>query len=270
VRIITCIVARTTSSRLPLKVLRSVNENNDKSMIDIIISKAKQSRLVDAIYLCTSNETCDDILEDVAARNKIELYRGAAEAVIDRLVAVANIEEADYVVRITGDNIFVAGEFLDAQIKMCIDNDLDYCRLVGVPIGATAELIKVTALKKLHDEMDVSVSEYLTLFIFDPSKFKCGVLKSTQDLSRFGITVDTSDDLDNAKNIIRMLGEEAEQLSLVKISKLFINKKTSFNEISDSAIVKLPYDKWTTYGEFMKEQNEKVDSAQCVSSIVII
>ena len=39
-----------------------------------------------------------------------ELYRGASESVIDRLVSVARTYSPKYVVRITGDNVFTATE----------------------------------------------------------------------------------------------------------------------------------------------------------------
>lgn len=269
-KVVSCIIARTTSNRLPLKVLRSVNQTYDKSMLDVIISKAKLSTLTDKIYLCTSSEPCDDVLMDTAYRNKIELYRGASDAVIERMISVAEIEKADYVIRITGDNIFVAGEYLDQQINMCIDNDLDYCRLSGVPIGATAEIIKVSALKLLYQEMDISVSEYLMLFIFNPDRFRCGVLKSDSDLSQYGITVDTPEDFEVIKSIIYHLGDEASELTLKRICQLFKNNPDLFKKIPGNASIKLPYEKTISFEKFLIDQKQRVERSACIQSIKII
>lgn len=269
-KIVSCIVARTTSNRLPLKVLRAVNPSHDKSMLDVIISKAKLSTLTDKIYLCTSEEPCDDILVDTAYRNNIELYRGASDAVIERMVSVAEMEGADYVVRITGDNIFVAGEYLDQQIQLCIDQDLDYCRLSGVPIGATAEVIKVTALKQLYQEMDVSVSEYLMLYIFDPERFKCGVLKSSHDLSQYGITVDTPQDFEVAQRIIRHLGDDALLLTLKGICQLFKGNPELFKTIHGSSYIKLPYGKTMSFDDFLIDQKQRVERSACIQTIDIM
>lgn len=268
-KVVTCIVARTTSNRLPLKVLRAVNKEKTLSILDVIIQKAKLSQLTDSIYLCTSTEACDDVLEDTAIRNGINFYRGAANEVIERLVSVADIEDADYIVRVTGDNVFVACEYLDEQIQMCVEHELDYCRLSGVPIGATAEVIKVTALKKLYQEMDLSVSEYLMLYIFDPSKFKCGVLKSEEYMGNYGITVDTYEDLDNVFKIVDELGDSAESLSLSNICKLFTDCKDIFKEISPEAVVKLPYEETISFGEFMKQQQQRIETSQCIKQFSI-
>ena len=269
-KVISCIVARTTSNRLPLKVLRSVNASRSKSMLDVIVEKTKLSLLTDKIYLCTSSEPCDDIMEDVAYRNNVELYRGASDAVIERLVSVAIKENADYIVRITGDNIFVAGEHLDEQIQLCIDNNLDYCRLSGVPIGSTAEVIKTTALKQLYDEMDVAVSEYLMLYIFQPEKFRCGILKSNMDLSQYGITVDTPDDFAVVKLIIEHLGDDANSLSLRNICKLFEKRNGIFRKIPLNASIKLPYNKTMTFEEFLADQKQRVDKSTCIQEIQIL
>jgi len=262
-KIVSCIVARTTSTRLPLKVLRSVNSDRSKSMLDVIISKAKQSKLTNKIVLCTSDEACDDILEDVAFKNNIDIYRGEGDEVICRLLNVAKKENADYIIRITGDNIFVSGEYIDEQITLCKDHGLDYCRLANVPIGATAEVIKVSALKHLMLTIDLAVSEYLMLYIFNPKIYKCGILSAQGDFSNLSITVDTPEDLINVKEVINLLGDTAEALSLVNICALMSDRKDLFGYIPNGAQIKLPYDNCVTFMEFKQEQNLKIKSAQC-------
>jgi len=266
-KIVSCIVARTTSTRLPLKVLRGVNVDRTKSMLDIIISKAKQSQLTSKIVLCTSDESCDDILEDVAYKNNIDIYRGESDEVICRLLNVAEKENADYIIRITGDNIFVAGEYIDEQITLCIENDLDYCRLANVPIGATAEVIKVSALKHLMKTIDPAVSEYLMLYIFNPEIYKCGILNAKQDFSNLSITVDTPQDINNVKEIIALLGDSSEELSLVAICNLMVKRDDLFGYISDDTQIKMPYEKEISYMQFKQEQNQRVKGAQCLKQI---
>lgn len=269
-KVVSCIVARTTSNRLPLKVLRAVNPSHTKSMLDVIVEKTKLSLLTDKIYICTSSEACDDIIQDVALRNGVELYRGSSNAVIERLIDVADQENADYVVRITGDNIFVAGEYIDAQIQLCIDDNLDYCRLSGVPIGATAEVIKTEALKKLYNEMDIAVSEYLMLYIFQPEKFRCGILKSDINLSHYGITVDTPDDFSVVKKIIEHLGDEAESLSLSNICKLFYKHNEIFKKLPLDTLIKLPYDQTMTFDAFLADQKQRIEKSTCVQVLQVL
>ncbi|HIG37493.1 MAG TPA: hypothetical protein EYQ12_08385 [Oceanospirillaceae bacterium] len=58
------------------------------------------------------------------------------------------VENANNVIRITGDNVFTSTEYLEGQISIHNEQDLDYTRIIGVPLGTTAEVIKFSALKK--------------------------------------------------------------------------------------------------------------------------
>lgn len=265
--IVICIVARTTSTRLPLKVLRGFNLDYSKSMLDMIIEKSKLSQLSKKIVLCTSDEECDSILEDVALKHDIGIYRGESEEVISRLLNVAEIEGADYVVRITGDNAFVSGEYIDRQISFCTDNDLDYCRLVGVPVGATAEIIKVSALKDVYKKIDPATSEYLMLYIFNPDDYRCGLLQAHTDLGDYGVTIDTEEDLRNAREVVRLLGDSPRELSLERICKLLAERKDLFKPISQDANVKMPHGEIISFSEFKNDQQSRIRRAFCIQKL---
>ena len=89
---VACIIARTTSVRLPLKVLRSLFEQY--AVIDFIIERVKKVEMINDIYICTSYEPVDDILEDVARRNGVKIYRGDPTNIIERMLSVGEIENA--------------------------------------------------------------------------------------------------------------------------------------------------------------------------------
>ena len=101
-KVVACIIARTVSKRLPLKVLRDLI--NGVSMIDFLVQRIKKVSEIDEIYICTSINIVDDILEDVAIRNDIKIYRGSEDEVIERMISVGDLEQADVLLRITGDN----------------------------------------------------------------------------------------------------------------------------------------------------------------------
>ena len=115
-KVIACIIARTVSKRLPLKVLRDIYPSI--SMIEFLISRVKSVNEVSDVYICTSREQEDDILEDVAFRNRVKIYRGSADMVIERMLAVGKIEQADVLIRITGDNPFTAIEYIPTQLSL--------------------------------------------------------------------------------------------------------------------------------------------------------
>lgn len=256
---IACIVARTVSTRLPLKILRDLAPNI--SMIEFLIERLKTVSLLDSIYICTSSEPVDDILEDIAIRNNIKIYRGSANQVTERLLAVGEIEKADNIIRITGDNPFTSVEYIDRQIAFLNKNNLDYARLINVPIGSTAEVIKFNALKKCHEQMDTNVSEYLMLYLFEPQNFNCGIIEITnEDNSKYSLTVDTKADLERTKLILDQLSQyDFRKIQLSDILDLYKNDNIKLPAKSFEAqeMVKMPYDKMISFEEFTKDMNRR-------------
>lgn len=261
---VACIIARTVSTRLPLKVLRDVVPGT--GMLEFIIENIKRKNVVDSIYLCTSNEIQDDILEDLAIRAGISIYRGSAKDVTERMLAVAAIEKADALVRITGDNLFSFIDFIPNQISFLKNNHLDYVRLNKVPIGATCEVFTVQALKKCVGMIDSTVSEYLMLFLFEPRHFACGVITiSSTDFSQFSLTVDNPEDLIRSKKILRHLsfnGNNYEVINARNLLRVILTDETlPARTFQLGGTVKLPYEKLITYEEFKMDMDRRLSGS---------
>ena len=261
-KVVACIIARTVSKRLPLKILRDVEPG--LSMIEFLIGRIKTVKEIDEVYLCTSIEPADDILEDIARRNNIKLYRGSADAVIERMLAVGEIEQADILLRITGDNPLASVEFLPNQIQMLLDNKLDYVRVVDVPIGATIEVISTKALKTCYKSMDPGVSEYLMLFIFEPEIYKCGIVKVFEkDYSNCSVTVDTPDDLVRTKGVLKILNKNASDILLSDLLMIYDDETVNLPvmKIKSGGNIKYPYEKMVTFEEYNEDMARRKQSS---------
>ena len=258
---IACVIARTVSTRLPLKVLRTVVD--EYTMLDFMIQRLKLVKNIDDIYICTSREPVDDILEDVAVRNSVKIYRGSPDAVIERLISVGNIEKADNVIRITGDNVFTSYEYLEQQIQIHNDNGLDYSRVIDVPIGSTAEVMKLTAVKECYDLIDPSISEYLLLYMFDPNHFKCGVISinNIKESSDYSVTVDTKEDLLRTKNIFKHYSGEPLKISLSEIIKIIDTYTIENSKFELTGNVKMPYGKEISFEEFQNDMSQRIEKS---------
>jgi len=235
---IACIIARTNSSRLPKKVLRKVN---NIKMIEYIIRKLKKSKLLDKIFLCTSNDSSDSVLVDIAKKEEIDFYCGHPENVLERMLAVGEIECADNLLRITGDNIFSDEVFIDLMLKHHLEEKADYTRTEKLPIGVTAEVMTLSSLKKCASTIDPLFSQYLMLYMFQPMINKCLVLLPTEKLSRpnWSLTVDTMSDWERTKKII---GSRKELLSYDDILKICEEQKIDNLEFVNGGQVKFPAD----------------------------
>lgn len=261
-KVVACIIARTVSKRLPIKVLRDLKEG--VSMIDFIVQRIKKVSEIDEIYICTSKNIVDDVLEDVAIRNNIKIYRGSEDEVIERMISVGDIEEADVLLRITGDNPLTTTEYLPQQINLLVENKLDYTRIVDVPIGASAEVISLKALKDCYSKMDPSVSEYLMLFLFEPNTYKCGVMKVfKEDYSSYSVTVDTPDDLLRTKMLLKMLNKDEVLLAdIVNVYEKDLNNILPAKSFALSGEVKLPYGKKIPFEEFKEDMLRRTNDSK--------
>ena len=81
VKVLAVLQARTTSTRLPGKVLLPLV---GAPMILRQIERIKRAKLIDKIVVATSDERSDDELATVCQNSDVEVYRGNLDDVLDR------------------------------------------------------------------------------------------------------------------------------------------------------------------------------------------
>ncbi|HTF82901.1 MAG TPA: hypothetical protein VL947_14305 [Cytophagales bacterium] len=257
---IICIIARTNSKRLERKALKEVN---GISMIERIITKMKKSKLASDIYICTSWEEGDQVLVDIAKKHGIKSYCGHPDAPVERLRKVAEMENADNVVRVTGDNIFTDEVYLDLMFKYHTQNNADYTRTEFLPLGATAEVIKAQALYKCFETMPIEFSEYLLMYIFQPKFFDCQVLIPSEihKHADWSLTVDTPADWTRTEQILE---GQTGLLNYDEIVKICNGKKIDHLVWDADGLIKLPGDFFITYQAFRAEMEMRIQKSKQV------
>lgn len=195
VKKIAVIQARLSSSRLPGKVLKDLC---GQTLLERVVEKVKSSELVDEVWIATSTEKTDDLIELVGLNIGIKVHRGSLDNVLERFCEVAEKSAADIIVRVTADNPLTEPRLIDTGITEIINNNSDYVYFDGIPYGSGVEVVTKKALfetlKLTNKNEDL---EHVTQFIKKNSdKFNIKVLlpefemKST-DIS---LTIDTLDD----------------------------------------------------------------------------
>jgi spore coat polysaccharide biosynthesis protein SpsF len=169
------IQARMQSTRLPGKILMPMPLGSDVSLLGRIILSLKNATSNGLIYIATSENKENDVLEKVANDYQIKCFRGAENDVLSRFISIITENDFDVVVRLTADNPILDIELLDKIIEQHIVSNNDYTNTTGLPIGMNFEIIKASALlslksKKLSDED----KEHVTLYL-KSSKEYCGV-----------------------------------------------------------------------------------------------
>ena len=82
-----------------MKVLR--DNGIGYSLLSTLLRRLKAVNEIDDVFLCTSTELIDDIMA-IAVNEKVKLYRGSADNVIERMIDVGEqLSGADILIRIT-------------------------------------------------------------------------------------------------------------------------------------------------------------------------
>lgn len=144
------ITMRTGSARLPGKGLLPLNDST--RVIDFLIKRVKRCKEVDLIVLCTTTLVVDDILEQVAKKHRICIYRGSVEDKLGRWLQAAFKNQVDFFVTVDGDDLYCDPWLIDLAIRQYKRKVCKFIATDKVPCGAFSWGIQTAALKKIYDK----------------------------------------------------------------------------------------------------------------------
>ena len=188
--------ARTTSSRLPAKVLLPIG-----GVPLAILCAWRLGSSGRPVVLATSRERTDDMLTQIAEKAGLRVFRGSLTDVLDRFVqCVADMKDDDIIVRATADNPLPSGRFIDALLQSFGDGSRDYVATSwptdGLPYGVCAEVMTVAALRRASEEtQDPYDREHVTPWLVRqaPAGGHVG-LPLAADFSHLRASIDTLSD----------------------------------------------------------------------------
>lgn len=186
------------SSRLPGKVMRPIL---GKSMLELLIIRLRQARLIDQIVVATTINQTDDVIEDLMFQIGITCVRGSEEDVVDRVLQAAHAVNADVIIEITGDCPLIDPALVDQVVGFYLANQFDYVRNVGeggFPRGLDAQAFSTTVLEEVaRSTQDPVHREHPPVYINEhPDRFSIHLMEvDNGDLYRnLRLTVDTPED----------------------------------------------------------------------------
>lgn len=146
------IQCRLSSSRLPAKALLPVG---GVPAVVLCALRARNSGHITVV--ATSADMSDDPLESVASAFDIPVVRGPLNDVLSRYaIATNDLADEDVVVRLTADNLFPDGDFIDELLAVQAAKNLSYVGtntpFNGLPYGVSAEAFTVSALRRAGRE----------------------------------------------------------------------------------------------------------------------
>ena len=243
-----CIVqARMTSSRLPGKVLKTLDYVNGTTILDSVVERLRAVEGIDAVILaCTTNKD-DDVLAEYAVTCGIDCYRGSENDVLARFYGAACTYQLDNVIRITSDCPFIDPEVIDMLIDLFLKGGYQYasnCVNRTYPHGLDCEILTFDALEWMHQNTsDGFYREHVTSYITSHyDEFSIGSLAlQGEDYSQVRITVDTINDYTLACLVADFIKDKDERFSFRTVLNCF-DEHPYISNINSDIMQKRRYD----------------------------
>lgn len=193
-----------------------------KSLMDIgghpvlwhVLNRLRRCTALTSIVVATTTKTEDDLIETAASGWGYPVFRGPNEDVLTRYVRAARQFRADVVVRVTADCPLIdPGICFDVVRALSRDDDFASNSVVRTyPRGLDCEAMHIDTLRKI-DRLATSPNdrEHVTLYAYrtEPERFKTRVVKDHADNSEENWCVDTIDDLERVRQIVKVCGYDA-------------------------------------------------------------
>lgn len=202
-KILAIVQARMESTRFPGKVMKPVNE---KKLIEILLHRLSNSKMIDKIVVATSNDESNLGLKDFVNSLGFSCEIGSQDNVLERYVNVGKKYNADVIVRITGDCPLIDFNIVDLCIKKYLALKVNYLSNTLTPTypdGMDVEVIEFDTLaESLTQTRDSFDLEHVTPYIRNSDQYSKYSLEGVEDYSSIRLTVDLPEDLAMISKII--------------------------------------------------------------------
>jgi spore coat polysaccharide biosynthesis protein SpsF len=194
--------ARTSSTRLPKKVLKELPYGSRITVLQQVIRRLKRSKRIEEIIVATTTNVEDKAIVKIAQSENVKWFRGSKEDVLSRYYLAAKKNKLDTILRITSDCPCIDPEIIDVIIGKHLRTKSDYTTNTlkrTFPHGIDIEVINFTTLEKAFLEAKQDYErEHVSPYIYKtrPDLFQINSVKAPKRLQALDIrvTLDTEED----------------------------------------------------------------------------
>ena len=198
------IQARMNSERFPNKV---VSDLSGSPLIERILQRVKNVKKIGKIIVATTKKKEDDILVKIAKSNKVEVFRGSENDLVDRYYQAIRGKNVSHILRLPADNPIPDpteyNRLINYHLKTNNDFSSNICNFMknGYPDGFGVEIFTANSLKRIwRNEKRKKFREHITLNFYDYKKnkknskfnFKIGTVKCPKKISRPKLVFDVN------------------------------------------------------------------------------
>jgi spore coat polysaccharide biosynthesis protein SpsF len=239
------IQARTTSTRLPRKVLKELPRGSGITVLEQVLRRVKRSKMIDTVIVATTTGPEDDPIVEVAGKEGVGVFRGSRDDVLSRYYLAAKENGLDTVVRVTSDCPCIDPGVLDLVAEAHVKHGADYTSNTltrTYPRGLDVEAMSFSALETAHERAELeSDREHVTSYIYKtrPDLFSKRQVTAPGgvDASAIRATLDTEEDYELLSAVFDRLYAANEFFGAREIIDLF-DKEPRVRSINDKVVQK--------------------------------
>ena len=203
------IQARTGSTRLPGKVLRSLG---GRPVLEWMVRAARAAVGVDEVVIATSTAPGDDAVASLGDELGIRVVRGSEEDVLSRFMLARAETGADAIVRLTADCPLVDPSLVSKIVALWrADPTLDWVSSTLVrtlPRGLDVEIASASALAIADAEARGYHRTHVTSYLYaSERRFRTMGIVVSPPANDLRVTLDTPQDASVIENIVAELGD---------------------------------------------------------------
>jgi len=196
------IQARTSSTRLPHKVLMELPYGSGITVLQQVIRRLKKSKKLDDIIIATTTDLADEKIMKISEKENVKRFKGSMDDVLERYYLAAKESELDTVVRVTSDCPCIDPEVVDLTIEKHINAKADFTSNIlsrTFPRGLDTEVLSFRTLETAHLQANQKFErEHVCPYIYrsHPTSFKIVSVEAPANLKADDIrlTLDTKED----------------------------------------------------------------------------
>jgi len=214
------ITARLKSTRLPKKIMLEVM---GKPLIVHMLDRIKHSRHIEDIVICTSTNSQDDPLEEIAEKEHVHCFRGSEDDVLERLLRAARSYDMTNFANITADCPLIDPLLIDRAVEEYdkVNADLVMYDDSNNNIPFNCYVLRVSALEKvceLKKETDTEV--WLNLFTTHMFKIHSIIVEDKYRHNSLKTSLDYPEDYEFIKKVFGELYDPDRVFSLPDVIDL--------------------------------------------------
>jgi spore coat polysaccharide biosynthesis protein SpsF (cytidylyltransferase family) len=196
--------ARTSSSRLPGKVLREVA---GKPLLQYLLERLANASLSRPVVVATSSDASDDDLAAFCDAFGVDCHRGPLDDVAQRMLEAAETRGLDAFVRVSGDSPLLDSALVDRAVELLRAGENDLVTNVHprtFPHGQSVEALRTSAFRRMCSALtEPHDREHVTRYIYrHADEFRIASFTHDPDISALQLAVDTPEDLARFESIL--------------------------------------------------------------------